>query len=100
MVSRYITSPGRTARCPHSPPLEHDHGVRAQVPQLQLASLLQDVGVLPHQQPADVREEEPPQGVVRVGVRLRVLVVHAVVPRPLVDVVLRERDGTLTWHQD
>ncbi|GLH16445.1 uncharacterized protein GBIM_20714 [Gryllus bimaculatus] len=41
-----------------------------------------------HVQPAHVREEEAAAGVVRVGVRLAVLVVHAVVAHPLVDVVL------------
>jgi len=44
--------------------------------------------VLAAQQPADVREEESPGGVVRVSVRLAELVVHAMVAHPLVDVVL------------
>ena len=73
--------------------MEHDHRVRLQVRHLQLAPLLQDVGVLADEQPADVGEEETPQGIVGVGVRLRVLVVCAVVPRPFVDVVLVKRES-------
>lgn len=53
--------------------------------------------MLPHQQPADVGEEEPPFGVVGVRVGLGELVVDAVVPGPLEYVVLvtvgEERGG-------
>lgn len=49
--------------------------------------------MLAHEEPADVGEEEAPAGVVRVRVRLRVLVVHAVVSAPLVDVVLHKKHG-------
>lgn len=48
--------------------------------------------VLLHVQPAHVREEEPACGVVRVCVLLGVLVVHPVVPGPVVD-------GALVGHR-
>ncbi len=54
----------------HLLPLKHYNFVGQQVIELQLASFLNDVRVLAHQQPADVREEEAPHGVVRVGVGL------------------------------
>lgn len=44
--------------------------------------------MLADQQPTDVGEEEPPLGIVGVCVCLRVLVVDAMVPRPLVYVIL------------
>lgn len=44
--------------------------------------------MLPHQQPAHVGEEEPPLSVVGVRVGLGELVVDAVVPGPLENVVL------------
>lgn len=68
--------------------LEPDDGVVQQVGEVQLPALLDDVAVLAHEEPADVGEEEAAAGVVRVRVRLRVLVVHTVVPAPLVDVIL------------
>lgn len=71
-----------------SPPLEHHHGVGLQVGQVQLLAFFDYVGMLAHQQPADVGEEEPSRGVVGVGVSLRELVVDAVVPGPLEYVVL------------
>lgn len=77
-------------------PLKHHNFVRQKVSEFQLASFLDDVGVFAHQQPANVREEETPDGVVGVGVRLRVFVVNPVVPGPLEDVILEGhgvRDG-------
>lgn len=71
-----------------SPSLEHHHLVGLQVGQVQLPAFFDDVGMLAHQQPADVGEEEPPFGVVGVRVGLRELVVDAVVPGPLEYVVL------------
>lgn len=70
--------------------LEHDDFICLQVRQLQLLALLDDVGVLAYEQPANVSEEKAPHCIVGVGIRLRVLVVNPVVPRPLVDVVLEE----------
>eukprot|EP00968_Pinguiococcus_pyrenoidosus_P003507 scaffold228_cov312-Pinguiococcus_pyrenoidosus.AAC.25 len=65
--------------------LEHDVAVGLQVREVQLSAGLDHVGVLLEVQPAHVREEEASRGVVRIGVGLRVLVVHPVVPRPVVD---------------
>lgn len=48
------------------------------------------------QQPADVGKEEPPGGIVGVGVRLGVLVVNSVVSRPLIYVILHTEHGTGT----
>lgn len=82
------------AVCSHLLSLEPDDGVVQQVSEIQFSPLLNDVPVLAHEQPADVGEEEATAGVVRVCVRLRVLVVHAVVSAPLVDVILqREHSG-------
>lgn len=69
--------------------LEPDHRVSQQVGNVQLPPLLDDIPVLADKQPPDVREEEAAPGVVGVSVRLRVLVVDAVVPGPLEDVVLQ-----------
>lgn len=74
--------------------LEHDDFVGQQVLELQLSSLLDDFRVFAHQQPADVGEEEAPRGVVRVCICLRVLVVHPVIPGPLVDIVLWTEEET------
>lgn len=71
-------------------PLKHNNFVRLQVVEFELAPFLDDVGVFAHQQPADVREEEAPHGVVRVGLRLRVLVVNPVVSSPFVDIILEQ----------
>lgn len=76
-----------------SPPLKHNHFICLQVHHLQFPSLFNDVGVFANQQPTDVGEEKPPRGVVGVCVRLRVLVMDAVVPCPLVYVIL------LAWRQ-
>lgn len=81
----------RRAQRLHSLSLEPDDRVFQQVSEIQLPALLDDIAVLAHEEPADVGEEEAAAGVVRVRVRLRVLVVHAVVPAPLVDVVLYKK---------
>ncbi len=49
------------------------------------------IGVFAHKQPADVSEEEPALGIVWIGLRLRVFVVHTMVPGPLYDVILKEQ---------
>lgn len=51
-------------------PLEHDNFVSLQVTELQLLPLLNDVRVFTHQEPTDVGEEEPSDGVVGVGIGL------------------------------
>lgn len=71
--------------------LPHDHRVGLQVPHVDRPALAGDVRVFAHHQPAHVREEEPAGRVVRVGVRVGELVVHAVVAHPLVDVVLERQ---------
>lgn len=45
--------------------------------------------MLANQQPTDVGKEEPPHGIVGVCICLGILVVDAVVPRPLIYVILR-----------
>lgn len=70
------------------PALESDQWVLFEVTHVDSLSLLDDVRVFSAQKPTDVREEEPALSVVRVGVGLRVLVVHAMVATPLEDVVL------------
>ena len=71
----------------------------------QLASLLDDIRVFADHQPANVREEEPPDGVVRVSIRLGIFVVNPVVSSPLIDIILRVQVNTEitytvdnTWH--
>ena len=70
-------------------PLEHHHRIGLQVVHVDGSAPAGHLGVLPHQQPADVAEEEAAAGVVRIGVRIGEAVVGAVVPTPLVDVVLQ-----------
>ena len=72
----------------HILPLKHDHFIGLQVGELQLASLLDDVRVLPHQEPADVGEEESPQGVMGVRVCLREFMVDSVISSPLINIIL------------
>lgn len=65
------------------------------VEQLALAHHLR---VLVHHQPADMCEEEAAIRVVRIGVRLGELVVHAMVAHPIVDRILAgQREAQ---HQD
>lgn len=68
--------------------MKHYNFVRRQVIELQLFPLLDDIGVFAHHQPADVSEEEAPDGVVRVGISLRIFMVNPVVSSPLIDIIL------------
>lgn len=72
----------------HSLSLKHHNFVIQQVAELQLAPFLDDIGVFAHKQPANVREEEPPHGVVRVGICLWIFVVNPVVSSPFEDIIL------------
>lgn len=83
----------KMATHPHLLSLESDDGVIQQIGEIQLSSLFYDVFVLAHKQPANVGEEEAPAGIVWVRICLRVLVVHAVVSAPLVDVILQREQG-------
>lgn len=74
-----------------SPLLEHDGAVPFEVAEVNTGTPAPHVGMLANQEPAHVREEEAPARVVRVGVSVGELVVHAVVPHPLVDVVLQHK---------
>lgn len=80
--------------------LEAHQRVRPHVRHVNLGAFLLHQRVLPTEQPADVGKEEAPFGVVRIGVRLRVLVVGAVVANPFVDVILDsskdEKDGQIS----
>lgn len=69
--------------------LEHDEGIRLQVREVDVLALWDDVWVFPDHEPADVREEEAPPWVVRVGVCVTVLVMLAVVSHPDVQTVLK-----------
>lgn len=90
----YNGTPSPLLTLDHLLSLEHNHFVGQQVLELQLSSPLDDFRVFAHQQPADVGEEEAPRGVVRVAVCLRVLVVHPVIPGPLVDIILWTEEQT------
>lgn len=68
--------------------MELDDRIGEDVAHVDLAALLLDQRMLVHHEPADVRKEEAPVRVVRIGVRLRVFVVHPVVAHPVVDGVL------------
>ena len=70
------------------PPLERQDRISLQVRNVDELSLTDDLRVLATHEPTAVREEEPAVRVVRVRVRLRKLVVRAVVAGPLDDVVL------------
>lgn len=87
--------------------LPHDDPVDLQVAHVDRLALRDHLRVRRQEQPADVREEEAPPCVVRVGIRLRVFVVDSVVVRPGVRVTLRakkncsdlewESTGSFTW---
>ncbi len=77
--------------------LEHDDLVLLDVAHVDVLEFVHRVRVLGHQQPTDVRVEEPASRVVRVGVGLGVFVVQAVVERPLVDAVL---EGQRVHHHE
>ena len=68
--------------------LEHDEGVLVQVGEVEVASGLDDGGMLLDEEPAHVREEESAGGVVGVGLGLRELVMDAVVAGPVEDAAL------------
>jgi len=68
--------------------LEHQNWVGGQVAKVQFRAHLFYLGVLLHQQPAHVREEEAAVDVVRVGVGVSPFVMAAMVPRPFNYVVL------------
>ncbi|MPC22849.1 hypothetical protein E2C01_015877 [Portunus trituberculatus] len=59
------------------------------VRQVEAAAFFDDTRVLAVHQPTHVREEKAASCIVWVGVCLAVFVMHAMVPRPLVDVVLK-----------
>ena len=59
--------------------LKRYHRISLQVLQINVPSLYQDLRVFQHHQPAHVSKEETAVGVVRIRVRLRILVVEAVV---------------------
>ena len=59
-----------------------------EVRHVDLFAFLLHVGMFAHHQPAAVCKEEATQGIVRVGVSLRVLVMQPVITRPLYNVVL------------
>jgi len=65
--------------------LEAHEWVLKQVFAAHVSALFDDIGMFATQQPSAVREEEASVGVVGVGVRLAVLVVHPMVATPLVD---------------
>jgi len=70
--------------------VELDDGVAGDVTHVDQSSLDEDVGVLPLHKPADMSEEKAPLHVVRVGVRLRELVVHTMVSNPIVKSILKK----------
>ena len=74
------------------PALEFDQWVFFQITHVDGLSLFDDVGMFSAQKPTDVREEEAPFGVVWVGIRLRELVMDAMVATPLVYVVFQGQD--------
>lgn len=76
--------------------LEQNNGVSKEITDIQLLSFFRHIRVFTNKQPTDMGKEEPSGGVVRVSIRLRVFVMHPVIPRPLVDVVLRRHDNRLT----
>lgn len=68
--------------------LEHDEGISLQVGHVNLLSILDDFGMLPGHQPADVGEEEAAIRVVRIRVRVRVFVVLPMVAHPNPEAIL------------
>mmetsp|Transcript_23448 Transcript_23448/g.70021 ORF Transcript_23448/g.70021 Transcript_23448/m.70021 type:complete len:300 (-) Transcript_23448:15-914(-) len=89
LAPRELRHKPRDEEAPHKVPprvvavLEHDGPVRLQVVHIDLAPRLRHARVLFEVQPPHVRKPKPADRVVRVGHRLRVEVVRAVVARPV-----------------
>jgi hypothetical protein len=72
--------------------LEYDDRISEEIRAVKTFSRFDDSRVFLHQQPTNVREEEPPLGVVGIGRRLAALVVHAMISSPVVDgTLVRDR---------
>lgn len=89
----------------HLLPLKHYNLVRQQIVKLQFASFFNDIRVFAHQQPANMSEEEAPNGVVRISICLWIFVVNSVVSCPFKDIILRIQGQTqitytvaTTWY--
>jgi hypothetical protein len=63
--------------------IEH-HRIGEQIVQGYARAFARHIRMLFHEQPADVSEKEAALGIVRIGVRLRVFVVHPVISTPLI----------------
>lgn len=68
--------------------LESHNRILHNVVHADLTALLDDLGMLSHQQPANVGKEESAVGVVGISVSLRILVVNSMIASPLVNVIL------------
>lgn len=69
--------------------MEHQDGIGAQVGEIQSPSLFLNIRMLFAEQPAHMREEKSPGGVVRICISFRVFVVDAMVTGPMVDGILK-----------
>lgn len=78
--------------CFHSlsllPLLKHDVGICFQVTHVDFLAIFDHFWMLPTHQPADVREEEAAICIVRIGIRVRVLVMLAMVSNPDPEAIL------------
>lgn len=70
------------------PPLKHHHRISQEITDVQLPTILDDISVFPDKKPANVGKEESPLGIVGISIRLRVLVMYPVIPRPFENVIL------------
>lgn len=68
--------------------LETDHRIRSKVREIQLFAAFHYLRVFLHDKPPHMREEEATGGIVRIRICLRVLVVNAMIPGPVVDAAL------------
>jgi hypothetical protein len=79
--------------------LEHNNRILVKVAEVQLLPRANDLRMLLQVQPSHVRKEEPAHGIVRISVGLGILVVDAMVSRPMVNRSLI-RDGVAQHEEE
>lgn len=72
-----------------APALPNDNRILLEIAHVDRGTLVDDVRMLAHQEPAHVREEEASLRVVRIRIRVRKLVVDSMIPHPFVNMILQ-----------
>jgi hypothetical protein len=69
--------------------LKHENWIGFDITHVHFLSKSLNVSVLLAHQPAYVRKEESPSGIVRIGIRVCEFVVSSMIARPLVNAILK-----------